>query len=70
LKILFVEDEQHLRQTIIDILNVEGHICETAANVNDGSDKLDMYEYDFKLESVLQDKSLRDGHHNQIDIAY
>lgn len=57
MKILIVEDEKILRETIIDFLKVEGFICESAETVADGSEKLDIYAYD----CMLVDLGLPDG---------
>jgi DNA-binding response OmpR family regulator len=56
-KILIVEDEKNLRETIIDFLKVEGYVCEFAETVAEGSVKLDLYEYD----CMLADIGLPDG---------
>ena len=57
MKILVIEDEVHLRQTIIDFLKVEGYICEYAETLNEGFDKLAIYNYD----CLLLDIGLPDG---------
>jgi DNA-binding response OmpR family regulator len=56
-KILIVEDEKNLRDTIVDFLMVEGYICEYAETLIEGSEKLAMYEYD----CMLVDIGLPDG---------
>ncbi|HPT22243.1 MAG TPA: response regulator transcription factor [Bacteroidales bacterium] len=57
MKILIVEDEKDLRVTIIDFLKVEGYVCEYSETVLEGSEKLDLYEYD----CLLLDIGLPDG---------
>ncbi len=57
MKILVVEDEQNLRETIVDFLGVEGYICEQSETIRSGSEKLDLYEYD----CMLVDIGLPDG---------
>jgi len=57
MKILIIEDEKNLRETIIDFLEVEGYRCEQADSVADGSRKLNSYEYD----CMLVDIGLPDG---------
>lgn len=57
MKILIVEDEKNLRETIIDFLKLEGYLCEFAETVADGSEKLALYDYD----CMLVDIGLPDG---------
>jgi len=61
-KILLVEDEKNLRETIIDFLDQEGYICESAKNLAEGLDKLAIYEYD----CILLDIGLPDGNGLQL----
>jgi DNA-binding response OmpR family regulator len=56
-KILVVEDDINLRETIVTFLEGEGYCCEQACNRIQGSDKLNLYEYD----CVLIDIGLPDG---------
>jgi DNA-binding response OmpR family regulator len=46
MKILIVEDEIALQQSIASYLTKEDNICETASNFNEGSLKSSLYEYD------------------------
>jgi len=57
MKILIVEDEKNLRETIIDFLKIEGYVCEYSETVEQGSEKLEIYEYD----CLLLDIGLPDG---------
>jgi Response regulators consisting of a CheY-like receiver domain and a winged-helix DNA-binding domain len=57
MKILIVEDEKNLRETITDFLKLEGYLCEFAETVADGSEKLALYDYD----CMLVDIGLPDG---------
>jgi DNA-binding response OmpR family regulator len=57
MKILIVEDEKDLRETIIGFLKIEGYVCEYSETVAQGSEKLDIYEYD----CLLLDIGLPDG---------
>ncbi len=57
MKILIVEDEKNLRETITDFLKVEGYVCEQCDTVSDGAEKLDLYAYD----CMLVDIGLPDG---------
>lgn len=64
MKILIVEDEQELAETISNYLSDEGFICEIALNYKIAIDKLWTYEYD----CVLIDISLPDG--NGFDLIH
>lgn len=57
MKILVVEDEKHLTETIADFLKIEGYVCEQAYTLESASDKLNIYEYD----CLLVDIGLPDG---------
>ncbi|WP_163514532.1 response regulator transcription factor [Gelidibacter japonicus] len=57
MKILIVEDEIELQQSIVTYLQKDGHICETASNFSEGSYKSDLYAYDI----ILLDINLLDG---------
>jgi DNA-binding response OmpR family regulator len=57
MKILIVEDEKDLRETIIGFLKIEGYVCEYSETLAQGSEKLDIYEYD----CLLLDIGLPDG---------
>jgi DNA-binding response OmpR family regulator len=57
MKILIVEDEKNLRETITDFLKLEGYLCEFASTVSDGMEKLALYDYD----CMLVDIGLPDG---------
>lgn len=57
MKILIVEDETHLRETIIDFLQAGGYICEQADTLAESLEKIDIYEYD----CLLVDIGLPDG---------
>lgn len=57
MKILVIEDEQALCETIVSYLEEEGYRCEQAGTVELGSEKVNLYEYD----CMLVDISLPDG---------
>jgi len=57
LKILIIEDEPDLRNTIIGFLNDEGYQCEPCNTLDMGMEKLNLYEYD----CMLVDIGLPDG---------
>jgi DNA-binding response OmpR family regulator len=62
LKILIVEDEEGLRESIEEYFTESGNICETAANYHTALAKIDMYRYD----CILLDITLPGG--NGIEI--
>lgn len=57
MKILIVEDEASLRNTIISFLEEDGYCCEQAETFRLGLEKLDIYHYD----CLLVDIGLPDG---------
>lgn len=57
MKVLIVEDEVRLRETMVLFLEEEGYLCEQADGVVSASDKLNLYEYD----CLLVDIGLPDG---------
>ena len=57
MKILVIEDEQALCETIVSYLEEEGYRCEQAETVELGSEKVNLYEYD----CMLVDIGLPDG---------
>jgi DNA-binding response OmpR family regulator len=57
MKILVIEDEQALCETIVSYLEEEGYRCEQAGTVELGSEKVNLYEYD----CMLVDIGLPDG---------
>ena len=52
MKILIVEDEAQLRETIISFLEDEGYRCEEAQDIKAGLEKLNLYEYDCALFDI------------------
>lgn len=57
MKILVIEDEVALRETIISFLEGESYHCEQAGSLELGSEKVSLYEYD----CLLVDIGLPDG---------
>ena len=57
MKILVIEDEVALCETIITYLEDEGYRCEHAGTVGSGSEKINLYEYD----CMIVDIGLPDG---------
>lgn len=57
MKILVIEDEQQLRETVVSYLKEEGNICETAADYPTAREKINLYSYD----CILLDLTLPGG---------
>ncbi len=57
MKLLLIEDEQSLRETIEKYFNEEGSICETCADQKTAIQKIALYNYD----CILLDIGLPDG---------
>jgi DNA-binding response OmpR family regulator len=57
LKILIIEDEQSLRESIEEYFKGTGNLCETAANYSTAIEKISLYRYD----CILLDITLPDG---------
>lgn len=63
MKILLVEDEPALRSAIVDCVQQDGYVCETAATYALAHEKIKLYQYD----CVLVDLTLPDG--NGLDLV-
>lgn len=46
MKILVVEDEQRLSQSMVEYLSAAGYLCEAVFNYPDAMDKIEVYDYD------------------------
>ncbi|MCX6227503.1 MAG: response regulator transcription factor [Bacteroidia bacterium] len=57
MKLLIVEDETFIRESVQEFLISEGFLCEATATFSEASFKLDLYEYDL----ILVDITLPDG---------
>jgi len=62
MKILILEDEESLRETIVHFLEEEGILCEQSGTIETAHEKLNLYEYD----CLLVDIGLPDG--NGLDV--
>jgi DNA-binding response OmpR family regulator len=62
MKILIVEDERPLRETMASFLKKQGFLCETAGSFFEAEDKLAAFEYDI----IILDITLPDG--NGLDL--
>jgi DNA-binding response OmpR family regulator len=49
MKLLLVEDEKHLADSIMSYFRGDGYLCEWAPDFVTGSQKIDLYEYDCAL---------------------
>lgn len=52
MKILLVEDETALGESVVTFLKKEGHLCEWVKNFNAGDEKVSMYQYDCALIDI------------------
>jgi DNA-binding response OmpR family regulator len=57
MKILIIEDEKTLTDSIVEYLVGEGHVCEAVYNFNDAVEKIELYDYD----CAVVDINLPDG---------
>jgi DNA-binding response OmpR family regulator len=62
MKILIVEDETELLDSIVSYLKSEGYLCEQAHTFDSASDKISLYVYDI----IVVDLNLPDGNGIQI----
>lgn len=62
MKILIVEDEIELSDSIVSYLKSEGYLCEFALTYDSATDKISLYEYDI----IVVDLNLPDGNGIQI----
>lgn len=46
MKILIIEDEKALRQSMVSYLSQEGYLCESAADFKEAMDRISIYAYD------------------------
>lgn len=53
LKLLIVEDEHSLRQSMTDFLSVAGYVCETASGYREALEKMDYHEYDCIILDIM-----------------
>lgn len=52
MKVLLVEDEPVLLDTLVNYLGKEGYVCETAENYAAASEKVSIYEYDILVLDI------------------
>ncbi len=57
LKLLIIEDEASLNQSIVDFLTAAGYLCESVSNYREAVEKIEVYDYD----CIILDIMLPDG---------
>jgi DNA-binding response OmpR family regulator len=63
MKLLIIEDEEELVNSLRVFFKSEGHICETSSSFDEGIEKINLYRYD----CIIADIALGDG--NGLDIV-
>lgn len=53
MKLLIVEDEKGLSESIVEYLSQENYICETAFDFNEAIEKINMFDYDCILLDIM-----------------
>lgn len=53
MKILLIEDEKELRQSISTYLSHEGYVCEVAKDFSEGQEKINTYAYDCFIVDLM-----------------
>lgn len=53
MKLLIIEDENSLADSVVDYLRQEGFTCETALNYDDALFKINMYQYDCIIVDIM-----------------
>ncbi len=62
MKLLIIEDEKSLNESVVEYLHEDGHICEAVYTYNDAIEKIELYDYD----CIVVDINLPDG--NGLDV--
>lgn len=63
MKVLIIEDEEELINSLRTFFKSEGHVCETSSSFEEGMEKINLYQYD----CIIADIGLGDG--NGLDIV-
>ncbi len=53
MKLLIIEDEISLRNSMIQYLQAQGYLCETVADYREALDKIDLKFYSYFLQNCL-----------------
>ncbi len=53
MKLLIIEDEISLKQSMVDFLTTSAYLCETASNYRDALEKIELYDYDCIILDIM-----------------
>lgn len=53
MKLLVIEDEDSLKNSIVDFLSASGYLCESAATYQEAIEKIDYHEYDCIVLDIM-----------------
>jgi DNA-binding response OmpR family regulator len=53
LKLLIIEDEFLLKQSMVDFLTASTYLCESASNYQDALEKIELYDYDCIILDIM-----------------
>ncbi|MEI8073976.1 MAG: response regulator transcription factor [Bacteroidota bacterium] len=53
MKLLIIEDEFSLKQSMVDFLTTSAYLCETASNYRDALEKIELYDYDCIILDIM-----------------
>ncbi len=52
-KLLIIEDELALKESLIEYLSASGYLCESASHFNEAVEKIELYEYDCIVLDIM-----------------
>jgi DNA-binding response OmpR family regulator len=53
LKLLIIEDELALKESLIDYLSASGYLCESATHFNEAVEKIELFDYDCIVLDIM-----------------
>ena len=53
LKLLIIEDEYSLKQSMVDFLTASSYLCEWASNYHDALEKIELFDYDCIILDIM-----------------
>ncbi len=53
MKLLIIEDELSLNQSMVEFLSASGYVCESVFNFNDAVEKIEVYDYDCIVLDIM-----------------
>lgn len=53
MKLLIIEDEASLNQSMVEFLSASGYICESVSNFRDAVEKIEVYDYDCIVLDIM-----------------